>query len=189
VAKESKKLSRIKANFIDLSSKKKFDIVICRGVLQHTPSPFIFLKKLFDFINDDGIVYFDYYPMPKIGKLHPKYLLWRPLFKNFIKYENCEKFLQLNIKKILKTKRLIKKYFFNSNFISDCFIPVWDYKDKLNLNDNQLNEMAICDTLDGLYAKYDFPKNHKKIINFLNDNNFKVSKYSKKNSSFEVKKK
>ena len=43
-------------------------------------------------------------------------------------------------------------------FISDCFIPVWDYKDEIDLTNKQLNDFSILDTLDGIFPKYDNPK-------------------------------
>ena len=176
VSKNHDKLKRIKANYIDLMPKKKYDIVICRGVLQHTPDPFKYLKKLFDFIDDNGIVVFDIYKMPKLGIFHPKYLFWRPFFLNFIKYSYTENFLNNHIKIILFIKRLIKKIFLNSNFLSDSLIPVWDYKNIIDLNEKMLEEWAILDTLDGLYAKHDKPQRNKSITNFLNQINKKIQK-------------
>ena len=112
--------------------------------------------------------------MPKIKLLHPKYLIWRPLFLNFIKYSKCDNFLNNHITKMLKIKRIIKKIFFNSSFLADSLIPIWDYKNKLDLNDKQLEEWAILDTLDGLYAKYDNPKTNKSIVKFLSLKNKKI---------------
>ena len=184
VSKDENNIKMIKADFNELIPDKKFDIVFCRGVLQHTKNPVESIIKIHSFVKEKGLVVFDIYKMPKIGYLHPKYFFWRPLIKNFIQYENCEKFLIKNIKLLLKTKRLIKKIFFNSNFISDCFIPVWDYKSKLFLNDNQLENWSIMDTLDGLYAKYDFPQRYSKIIKILKSNNFKILNSSKNKNFF-----
>ena len=176
VAKNSKNLFLIKADFLKLISKKKFDVVICRGVLQHTPNPFHSILKLYEFIDKKGVVFFDIYLTPKIGLFHPKYFFWRPLINKFFTYKNFEIFLKKNIKILLNIKRKIKYIFFNSNFISDIFIPVWDYKDKLLLNDKQLEDWAILDTLDGIYAKYDNPINKRKLLIFLKKNNIKLLK-------------
>ena len=176
VASNEKNLILVKADFLKLISKSKFDIVICRGVLQHTPEPKDSILKLYEFINEEGIVFFDIYPMPKIGFLHPKYLFWRPLIKTFFTYEKFEFFLKKNIVKLLFVKRLIKRIFFNSNFFADFFIPVWDYKGKINLNDKQFNEWSILDTLDGIYAQYDNPIRTRKLLNFLKKNKIKILK-------------
>ena len=98
VASKENNLIRIKADFSKLLPKKKFDIVICRGVLQHTPNPKESILRLFSFVSkEEGTVFFDIYPKPKIGFLHPKYLFWRPIFKRLISYEVCENFLKKNI--------------------------------------------------------------------------------------------
>ena len=176
VAKNSNNLFLVKADFLKLISKKKFDVVICRGVLQHTPNPFHSILKLYEFVDKKGVVFFDIYSTPKIGLLHPKYFFWRPLINKFFTYENFEIFLKKNIKMLLSIKRKIKYIFFNSNFISDIFIPIWDYKDKLVLNEKQLEDWAILDTLDGIYAKYDNPIKKKKLLKFLKKNNIKLLK-------------
>jgi len=90
VAAESKKLILVKADFLELIPNMKFDIVICRGVIQHTPDPFKSIRKLHDFIKDNGSVYFDVYKMPKIGYLHPKYFLWRPLAQKLLSYKKVK---------------------------------------------------------------------------------------------------
>ena len=73
VSKDSKNLILIKSDFLKLKVKKKFDIVICRGVLQHTPDPDKSILKLFDFIDQEGLIFFDYYKKPKImARLRPK---------------------------------------------------------------------------------------------------------------------
>ena len=184
-AKENKNTIRVKADFLKLISSEKFDIVLCRGVLQHTPNPKESILKLYEFVKKDGLVVFDIYPTPKIGKLHPKYFLWRPLFKTFIKYEYLEKYLKKNIKPILKIKRKLKSLFFNSTFLSDCFIPVYDYKGKLDLTEDQLEEWAILDTLDGMYATYDIPMSYNKVTSFLGSNNIEIIKSSKKFNAFK----
>ena len=117
VAKDSKKLFLIKADFLKLISKKKFDVVICRGVLQHTPNPLRSILKLYEFVDKKGVVFFDIYLTPKIGLFHPKYFFWRPLINCFFTYEKFEIFLKNNIKTLLSIKRKIKYIFFNSNFI------------------------------------------------------------------------
>jgi ubiquinone/menaquinone biosynthesis C-methylase UbiE len=186
VAQSNQNCNRIKADFLKLIPNKKFDIIICRGVLQHTPSPKDSIKKLYDFVKQDGEVVFDIYPPPKVGFLSPKYFLWRPFFKNLIKYENCEKFLINNIKVLLKLKRIIRKIFFNSRFISDCFIPVYDYKGLLDLDEKQLEDWAVLDTLDGMYAQYEYPMSFKKVHALLATINVEIRFASKQYNAFRT---
>jgi hypothetical protein len=125
--------------------------------------------------------------MPKIGYFHPKYFFLRPIIKTFIKYENFEKFLKKNIDILLLIKRKIKNLLFNSKFISDSIIPIWDYKNQISLPDKMLRNWAIMDTLDGLYAKYDFPKTNKQVINFLKKNNLKIINNNVETNIFQSK--
>ncbi len=187
VSKNSKNLFLIKSDFKKLVVKKKFDIVLCRGVLQHTPKPNEYLLKLFEFVSNDGYVIFDFYKKPKLYYFNLKYMFWRPLIKNLIKYEVFESFLQKNIKRLLFVKRLIKKIFF-LDIVSDNLIPIWDYKGKLELNNNDLEKWAILDTLDGLYAKYDYPYSYGKIKKIIERNNFKLIKSNKTRNFFLCKK-
>jgi len=186
VSIKKENLILIKADFTKLEPKEKFDVVICRGVLQHTPDPCFSILKLHEFVTDKGVVYFDIYSS-KLGKLHPKYFFWRPLIKLLWTYESFQKFLKKNITNLLKIKRFIKSIFFNSDFISDSIIPIWDYKSKIDLSEEQLKEWAILDTLDGIYAKYDTPKNHNQVLNILNDNNIKLLKSDKDKNFFKTK--
>ena len=45
VSKKNKNLILVKSDLMNLDFKTKFDIVICRGVIQHTPNPRETIKK------------------------------------------------------------------------------------------------------------------------------------------------
>ena len=186
ISRKNKKLILVKSDFTKLIPNNKFDVVICRGVLQHTPNPFFSIQKIHEFVNKNGNVYFDIYPKPKTRIFHPKYFLWRPLIKNFIKYETFDLFLDRYITKLLKIKRKIKKYF-KSNFISDLFIPIWDYDGRMSLSDSQLEEWSKLDTLDGLYAMYDKPKSSKEVIKFIKSKNLLLCNHNMKENIFHTK--
>jgi len=186
VAKDNPNCTRIKADFTKLIPDQKFDVVICRGVLQHTPKPKLSILKLYDFVKDDGEVMFDIYPPPKVGFLSPKYIFWRPFFKNLIKYESCESFLTKHITLLLKLKRMVRKVLFNSRFLSDCVIPVYDYKGVIDLTDQQLEQWAVLDTLDGMYALYENPMSYNKVQNLLKQNKIKLKDSSKPYNSFRT---
>ena len=185
VSKDKDNLFLVKADFTKLLPKMKFDIVICRGVLQHTPDTFLSILKLHEFVSDKGSVYFDIYSS-KLGKLHPKYFFWRPLIRTLWTYESFQNILRENISFLLKYKRKLKSFFFNSKFIADSLIPVWDYKDSIDLNNKQLEDWAILDTLDGIYAKYDNPKNYKKVLGFLRRKGIKVLKSDQNMNHFKT---
>tara|TARA_A100001015_G_C15027492_1_gene731312 strand:- start:534 stop:1418 length:885 start_codon:yes stop_codon:yes gene_type:complete len=184
VSINNKNVILVKADFLKLISKKKFDVIFCRGVLQHTPNPLVSILKLHDFIDEKGIVIFDIYKKPKIGAFHPKYFFWRPLIKILFQYEYFEKILSKNIKWLLSIKRFIDKIFFNKRFFSDCMIPVWDYYNDFDLTKKQYEKLALLDTMDGLYAKYDKPYTNYEIIKLLNENKKIIIKNDKKNNFF-----
>ena len=179
VSKGSENLTLIKSDFTALDVDEEFDVVICRGVLQHTPDPKKSILKLFEFAKDGGDIFFDIYTTPKMGMLSPKYLIWRPFFKTFIKYEVYEIFLRRHIKKLLKVKRVLQKILFNSKFLSDSIIPIYDYRGIMNINEEQLESMAILDTLDGMYAFYDQPMTQKQVTKLVVDAGFNILKAGK----------
>ena len=190
VSKGNKTLTLIKADLNKLIPEKKFDVVICRGVLQHTPNPNKSIIKLFDFIDSNGQVFFDYYKKPKLGCFHPKYSIWRNIIPKIFKYETFEIFLNKNVKKLLYCRKIIKSIFFNSEFIADLFIPLWEFKPKeYNLNNDQLEKWAILDSLDGIYAKYDFPKSNKELNKILHNNKKVIINVDKVNNIFHAKNK
>lgn len=178
----------IKTDFLNINSLGiKFDIIICRGVLQHTPDPLFSIKALYDLCKNGGTIYFDIYRKPKFKMFNPKYI-WRALLKS-ITYEKLYFFLQKNIDKFLKLRRALNKVFMkNLNFFWDYFFPIYDYKDKLPLNNSQLREWAILDTLDGLVTTYDIPKSYNEINEFLNKQKIYINNYNYFFSAYKIKK-
>ena len=187
ISKNEDNIKIIKADFTKLIPDEKFDIVFCRGVLQHTPDPFLSILKMYSFVKKDGFVFFDIYRMPKIGYAHPKYLFWRPVIKKIFTYEKFKNLLERNINKLLICKKIIKKISFGSNFISDLIIPIWNYENQIKLTKEQNKIWSIMDTLDGIYAKYDYPQKYKKIIKFLLKNNINIINTNKEINSFHTK--
>ena len=177
----------IKSDFSNLMQLEiKFDLVICRGVLQHTPDPYKSILNLHDLCKENGCVYFDIYKKPKFKIINPKYI-WRKIIKYFFTYEKLYSFLQKNIDNILKVRRKLNKFFrINLNYFWDYFFPIYDYKEKLPLSNLQLKEWAILDTLDGLITTYDIPLSKNEIKFFLNKFDIKISKYNDKFSSFKI---
>ena len=75
---------------------------------------------------------------------------------------------------------------FNSDFLSDCLIPVWDYHGKLKLNEEQLEIWAVLDTLDGLYAKYDFPMSNRSVISLIDKHGIYLQETDKIRNFFKT---
>jgi len=110
--------------------------------------------------------------------------------RNFVTYSGLKSFLEKNIESFFKVRRYLNKLFrINMNYLWDYFFPIYDYKSKLPLNDQQLKEWAILDTLDGLVTKYDFPKSYEEIENFLKQKNITIDKYNREFSAYKIIKK
>ena len=166
----------------------KFDIIICRGVLQHTPNPYNSILSLYELCDINGSIYFDIYKKPKLKLINPKYL-WRKLLKNQ-SYESLHSFLEKYIDKFLYFRRKLNSILkVNLNYFWDYFFPIYDYKYQLPLNDKQLREWAILDTLDGLVTKYDIPLSKKEIQKFLEKKNIEINRFNGKYHSFKIIKK
>lgn len=186
--KKKKNVIAIKDNFNSfIKLKFKFDVVICRGVLQHTPNPLDTIMQMKRLVKKSGNIYFDVYEPPLFGPLNSKYI-WRKIIKLFkISYDDLFNFLNKNCKKFLNYRRKINKFInLNLNFLWDYIFPIYDYEGKLPLNQKQLEEWAIMDTLDGLLATYDKPYNYNKIKNFLEKNSIKIIKFNKKFNCYKI---
>ena len=159
-----KNIVAIKSDFTNLKKLDyRFDIIICRGVLQHTPDPYNSIENLIQLCNDKGTIYFDIYRKPKIHFLNPKYI-WRRILKSNLSYDKLYNFSEKHIDKFLLIRRNLNKILRrNLNFFWDYFFPIYDYKEKLPLNNKQLREWAILDTLDGLITKFDNPLSFEEI--------------------------
>ena len=142
------------------------------------------MRKL---LNKSGHIYFDIYKPPILGPLNSKYL-WRSLIKIFnISYDSLFNFLTKNCKGFLYYRRKLNNLFkLNLNYIWDYIFPIYDYKGKLPLNNKQLEEWAIMDTLDGLLAKYDKPYDYKAISKFLRDRSIKIKKFNEKLNCYKI---
>ena len=74
-----------------------------------------------------------------------------------------------------------------SKKLSDIFIPIYYYKNELNLSDHELEKWAILDTLDGMYAKYDKPMYNSEVVKLLQENNIQLLKNNMERNFFKAK--
>ena len=89
----------IRADLFNLPDfKNKFDVVFCRGVLQHLPDPLKGIEVLHSLVDKDGIVIFDIYKKPRLSFLNSKYL-WRLIIKKIFTYEKLKVFLENNVER------------------------------------------------------------------------------------------
>lgn len=146
------------ANLMELPSlKMHFDLVYCRGVLQHTPDPVSSIARLHRWVKPDGMVVFDIYAPGTLGRFGAKYLL-RPIIQRLFTYDSFLGFLEGYAGPILRLRWAIKPLLRGkTRQLLDFVLPVYDYRGVLPLTEPQLIEWGKLDTLDAFFARYDNP--------------------------------
>ena len=156
----------IQADINDMPfSDESFDVVICLGVIQHTPSPEETIKSLYSLVKKGGTLIIDHYTFTKSNLLRvaPFYRLW--LRK------------KSSTQTIAITQSLVKKYLplhkkFRGNKMMSVLLnrisPVITYYNAFpQLNDQQQEEWALLDTHDSLTDWHKNFRNKSQIISTL----------------------
>jgi len=175
--------------------KEKFDLVFCRGVLQHTPNPNESIKSIFNYAALGGMVVFDIYARPTFRKKirNWKYF-YRFLFKPIPK-KVLENIFDNYGKKIYKVhsylNSLIRKYFF-IKLIIRLIKPFYPYLDVDSLypsfNEKQKREVYISLLLDAFVCEFDNPRSFKEVVNILAEIGQYPYSYNEARCMFRVKK-
>lgn len=171
----SENLVAAQANLLEMPSMKvQFDLVYCRGVLQHTPDPVQSIAQLHRWVRSEGMVAFDIYKPGTLGKLGAKYIL-RPVIQRLFTYETFLKFLERYAAPLLRLRWKIKPFLpgKTKNFL-DFALPIYDYRDVFQLTEEQLIEWGKLDTLDAFFAHYDNPMSCEQVLRALRDLGVKV---------------
>jgi 2-polyprenyl-3-methyl-5-hydroxy-6-metoxy-1,4-benzoquinol methylase len=163
------------ANLLEMPPlKMQFDLVYCRGVLQHTPDPVQSIAQLHRWVKPGGMVAFDIYSPGTLGKFGAKYLL-RPVIQRLFNYESFLNFLESYAAPLLRLRWQIKPFFpGKSKNLLDFVLPIYDYRDILQLTDEQLIEWGKLDTLDAFFAHFDNPMSCEQVLRALRDMGVKV---------------
>lgn len=138
-----------------------FDIVMCLGVIQHTPDPKKAFFSLVELVKPGGKIYIDVYTMSWHHWLQWKYIL-RPITMN-MKKETLYKVLQVIIPVLLPLTKFLKKYF---GRMGARLMPIVEYSE-LNLLQAHNLEWAILDTFDMYSPAYDHPKSFNEIKEWI----------------------
>jgi len=145
----------------------RFDLVYCRGMLQHTPDPVKAIETIHRWVAPGGTVAFDIYAAGNLGKLGAKYVL-RPIVQRMFTYDSLLAFLERHGERMLRLRWKIKPYLpGKTKQLLDFILPVYDYKGFYPLTDAQLVEWAQLDTLDAMFARYDNPMEHDDVLAVL----------------------
>ena len=145
----------------------KFDLVFCRGVLQHTPDPAKAIELIHGWAAPGGIVAFDIYAPGRLGKLNAKYLL-RPIIQRLFTFDSLSRFLERYAERMLRIRWGLKPFLpGGSKRLLDYVLPIWDYRGALPLSEEQLVEWGKLDTVDAMFALYDNPMKYEAVLNLL----------------------
>ena len=161
--------------------KKKFDIIVSTGVIEHVNSPNAFMKSMSKMLKNDGIVFFC---MPNFECKVDDLIVFDHLSKitknsiNFLLYANNFKIIKQNISKkriwiwniLKKNKKKMKKKFVNNDLkilksninkfkkMEEDFINYYKNNKKLNF---------YCLGNSGFYFYFKYFNKIKKKINFI----------------------
>lgn len=142
-----------------------FDVVICLGVIQHTPDPDTSIANLYKLVKKGGYLIIDHYTFNR------SYLFrTAPLYRYYLKKKSAKQTLQI-------TQHLVKKYLpLHKKFAKNKFMtmlvnrisPVISYYSALpQLNDKLQEEWALLDTHDSLTDWFKHFRNKKQITGIL----------------------
>jgi len=156
------------ANLLEMPPlKMAFDLVYCRGVLQHTPDPAQSIAHLHRWVAATGMVAFDIYAPGTLGRLDSKYIL-RPIIQRVFTYESFLRFLERYAEPILRFRWKLGPFLpGRTKRLLDFVLPVYDYRGFHPLTEDQLIEWGKLDTLDALFARYDNPMTCEEVLEVL----------------------
>jgi 2-polyprenyl-3-methyl-5-hydroxy-6-metoxy-1,4-benzoquinol methylase len=142
-----------------------FDVVVCLGVIQHTPDSETTINSLYKLVKKGGALVFDHYTFTKSH-------LFRiaPLYRLYLKKKSAKETLHITHKLVKKYLPLHKKYSKNKliSVLLNRISPVISYYSSLpQLNNTLQEEWALLDTHDSLTDWYKRYKSNKQIISIL----------------------
>jgi 2-polyprenyl-3-methyl-5-hydroxy-6-metoxy-1,4-benzoquinol methylase len=156
----------IQADINDMPFKNGyFDIVVCIGVIQHTPNPEKTIKDLFDLVKSGGSLIIDHYTLTK-----SYYFRSAPLYRRRYRKLSADQTLAktkslvnrfLPLHKKVKGKKLL-------SVLLNRISPVISYYDAFpGLDDKLQEEWAMLDTHDSLTDWHKFFRDKKQITSTL----------------------
>ena len=126
-----------------------FDLVICLGVIQHTPIPEVTIKKLFELVKPGGSLIIDHY-RPELRRLTKVgVILLRPIIKRLPPSLRMKVCVQL-VSAFLPLHRAVRKVPFGQTILSRLSPITTYYHAYPQLSEEMQREWAVLDTHDGL---------------------------------------
>ncbi len=156
----------IQADINDMPyADESFDVVICLGVIQHTPDTEKTIKDLYKLVKKGGTLVIDHYTFSKSN-----YLRMAPLYRMHLRKKTSSYTIPYTQKLIRRYLPLHKKFAHNKlvSVLLNRISPVISYYTAFpQLNDKQQEEWALLDTHDSLTDWHKRFRNKKEITTTL----------------------
>jgi 2-polyprenyl-3-methyl-5-hydroxy-6-metoxy-1,4-benzoquinol methylase len=156
----------IQADINDMPfADESFDVVVCLGVIQHTPSPEETIKNLYALVKKGGILVIDHYCFTRSALFRTA-----SLYRIWLKRKPAHQTIPYTQRLVNRYLPLHKKYAYNKimSVLLNRVSPVISYYTALpQLNDKQQEEWALLDTHDSLTDWNKRFRNKKQITNIL----------------------
>ena len=133
-----------------------FDVVLCFGVLQHTPDVRRAFHSLVPFLRPGGRLAVDVYLRVAWIFRWTSKNWYRPLTRR-LPSTLLRRIVEWYVPRWLPWDTRIARVKYLRRIVQ-MFIPCWNYTGVLPLNSEQLREWAILDTFDALAPAYDTPQ-------------------------------
>jgi len=167
----------------------QFDIVVCIGVIQHTPDPEKTIAALCSYLKPNGLLFIDHYseshPIPPIRRIL-RYFLTK------MGSETSLKFVQVYTRIFWPLHRFFFKYqhIFEFGSIRSIFLhwsPIADHQDAYSsLGEKMLYDWAILDTYDTLTDFYKHLRSADEIKEYLEKNDMNIIEITNAGNGIEA---
>ena len=148
----------------------KFDLVICLGVIQHTPNPEKSIKKLYDQVKPGGDLVIDHYTfdISRLTKISANIL--RPILKR-ISGKNRINIIKVLVNIFFPLHRFIRKFPILQKIFSRISPIITYFHVYPELSDQLQKEWSMLDTHDGLTDWYKHLRSLRQINKILHNIN------------------
>lgn len=132
-----------------------FDLVLCLGVIQHTPSPQKAFASLVRFVRPGGAIVVDSYRLSWRSALKGKYWL-RPIAKR-LPPETLRRAIERQVSLLWPLTGKLHEWFGPRAAKVSWALAMADYRDRFHVDDETAREYAVLDTFDMLAPEHDRP--------------------------------
>lgn len=156
----------IQADINDMPfADESFDVVVCMGVIQHTPNPEQTIQNLYALVKKGGTLVIDHYTFTR-----SRLFRTAALYRFWLRRKPASETIPITQRLVKRYLPLHKKYASNKlvSVLLNRISPVTTYYHAFpELNDKQQEEWALLDTHDGLTDWYKHFRNKAQITRAL----------------------